>query len=86
MAGYYPEARQQAVAALRSTNNKVIFLYYLSAVLFAMNKTKEAMLYLEKALATSPKHIKKFIQLNPAILQSPQVADLLTRYKKNRPS
>lgn len=83
-AGYYTEAKQQALAALSHTNNKTIFLYYLSAILFAMNKSKEALLHLEKALASSPKHLKKFVQLNPSILQNPSVVDVIAQYKRNR--
>ncbi|MGZ3839131.1 MAG: tetratricopeptide repeat protein [Flavisolibacter sp.] len=83
-AGFYTEARQQAMAALGHTNNKNIFLYYLSAILFAMNKSKQALLYLDKALSVNQKHLKKFIQLNPAILQNPQVVDTIAQYKKGR--
>ena len=83
-AGYYPEARQQALAALSHTNNKTVFYYYLSAVLFAMNKSKEALLYLEKGLSLSSKQLKKFVQLNPAILQNPQVVDLIAQYKRSK--
>lgn len=84
IAGYYPEAKQQAIAALTHTNNKVIFLYYLSAVLFAMNKSKEALLYLEKALSNAPKQLKKFIQLNPSILQNSLVVDVIAQYKRSK--
>ena len=83
-AGYLPEARQQALEALSHTNNKVVFYYYLSAVLFAMNKSKEALLYLEKALSHSSKQLKKFVQLNPSILQNNQVVDLIAQYKRKR--
>jgi tetratricopeptide (TPR) repeat protein len=83
-AGFYPEGRQQALAALSHTNNKAVFFYYLSAILFAMNKSKEALLYLEKALSVSPKHLKKFVQLNPSILQNPLVVDLIAQYKRGR--
>lgn len=83
-AEFYSEARQQALAALSHTNNKPVFLYYLSAVLFAMGKSKEALLYLEKGLATTPKHLKKFVQLNPSILQNPQVVDVIAQYKQRR--
>src|SRR5829696_1974262 len=82
-AGFFTEARQQALAALTHTNNKTVFLYYLSAVLFALNKSKEALLYLEKALSNSPKHLKKFVQLNPSILQNPNVVDIIAQYKKS---
>lgn len=81
---YYTEARQQTLAAINQTNGKPIFLYYLSAVLFALNKTKEALLYLEKALSVSPKGVKKLVQLNPSILQKTQVVDMIARYKRNR--
>ena len=83
-AGFYPEARQQAIAALSHTNNKSVFYYYLAAILFAMNKPKEALLYLEKGLSISLKHLKKFIQSNPAILQNPQVVDMIAQYKRTR--
>jgi tetratricopeptide (TPR) repeat protein len=84
IAGLYPEARHQTLAAIKHTNGKPVFLYYLSAVLFAMNKTKEALLFLEKGLETSPKGVKKLVQLNPSILQKPQVVDMIARYKRNR--
>jgi hypothetical protein len=53
-------------------------------VLFALNKQKEALLFLEKGLEASPKGVKKLVQLNPSILQKPQVVDLIARYKRNR--
>lgn len=81
--GYYAEARQQALAALRHTGGKAVFLYYLSAILFALNKPKEGLLFLEKGLSTSPKSLRKFIQLEPAILQKSQVVDVIARYKRN---
>jgi tetratricopeptide (TPR) repeat protein len=83
-AEFYTEARQQALAALSHTNNKPIFLFYLSAILFSMNKSKEALLYLEKGLSTTTKHLKKFVQMNPSILQNPQVVDLIAQYKRSR--
>lgn len=84
VAGYYTEARQQTLSAIKHTNGKTVFLYYLSAVLFALNKPKEALLFLEKGLAASPKGVKKLVQLNPAILQRPQVVDAIARHKRNR--
>lgn len=84
VAGYYSEAKQQSLAALNLTKSKALFHYYLSAVLFQMNKSKEAILYLEKALHESPRHLKKFIQLNPSILQNPQVVDIIAQFKRAR--
>jgi tetratricopeptide (TPR) repeat protein len=80
----YVEARQQALSALELTNNKPIFLYYLSAILMALGKPKEALLYLEKALIASPKTVNKFVALNPSALQNPQVVDVIARYKRKR--
>jgi tetratricopeptide (TPR) repeat protein len=84
VAQFYTEARQQTLAAIKHTNAKPVFLYYLSAVLFAMSKPKEALLFLEKGLAASPKGVKKFVQLNPSVLQKTQVVDMIARYKRNR--
>jgi tetratricopeptide (TPR) repeat protein len=80
--GYFEEAKEQTMQALSYTDNKPIFLFYLSAVLFAMNKPKEAILQLEKALTKAPRHLKKFIGLNPSVLQSVQVVELIARYKR----
>jgi tetratricopeptide (TPR) repeat protein len=82
--GFYSEAKLQTLAAIEHTNNKPIFIYYLSAVLFGLNKSKEALLQLEKALQLSPKSLNKFIALHPSILQNPQVVDIIARNKRNR--
>ena len=83
-AGFYSEAKQQIMAALDHTSHKPVFYYYLSAVLFALGKSKEALLYLQKGLGMAPKHLKKFIQLNPSILQNPLVVDVVAQYKRTR--
>ena len=82
-AGFYEEAMEQSEAALKLTEGKTLFHYYLSANLFALRKTKEALLQLEKAIQKSPRQLKKFIDLHPAILQNTQVVDLIARYKKS---
>jgi tetratricopeptide (TPR) repeat protein len=83
-AGYFDEALSQVKAAHHITNHKPVFLFYHSAVLFAAGKSKEALLLLEKAMHESPKLLKKFIELNPSILQNQQVVDLAARYKRNK--
>jgi len=83
-AEYCTEAFEQSEAALKVTDGKNLFYYYLSACLFALKKNKEAMLQLEKAIQKSPRQLKKFVDLNPAILQNSQVVDLVARYKKGR--
>jgi tetratricopeptide (TPR) repeat protein len=82
--GYFGEALDQVAAAMKHTDNKPIFGFYLSAIYFAMGKAKEGLLQLEKAMDKSPRLLKKLIDLNPAILQHQQVVDLVARYKKNR--
>ena len=80
----FEEAKEQVLLALRVSNGQVLFTYYLAAILFAMGKSKEAILHLEKGLSHSPKLLKKFIALNPSILQNQLVVDMVARYKRNR--
>ncbi|OLY91970.1 Tetratricopeptide repeat-containing protein [Cnuella takakiae] len=83
-AEYYFEAKQQVLAALDATNNKPVFYYYLSAILFAEGKPKEALLYLEKGLELSPNTLKKLVALNSSLLQHSQVIETIARYKRKR--
>ena len=83
-ATYFEEALEQTQAAQQITNDKALFVYYKAAILFAMGKTKEATLQLEQALRKSPKLLKKFIELNPSILQNQMVVDVLARFKRNK--
>ncbi|GAB2825314.1 tetratricopeptide repeat protein [Ferruginibacter profundus] len=83
-AGLLEEALEYAGFAYDQTDGKTIFIFYKSAILFAMGKSKEAILQLENGMERSPKLIKKIIELNPSILQSQQVVDVLARFKKKR--
>jgi len=83
-AGYYEEAARQCLAAKQATENKPVFSYLYSSVLFAAGKTKEALFHLEDGLSRAPKLVKKFIEINPSILQNNNVVDLLARYKKKK--
>jgi tetratricopeptide (TPR) repeat protein len=83
-AGFYDEGIHQCEAALRVTEGKPLFIFYKSACLFEMKKTKEALLQLEKAMEKAPRHLKKFIALNPAVLQKSQIVDVIAKYKKSR--
>lgn len=78
----YSEARQQALAALEHTGNKPIFIYYLSAILLAQGKTKAGLLYLAQAMEAAPRTLKKFISLNPSILQNSKVVDVIAQHKR----
>lgn len=81
---YFDEAVQQVDAAISHTDNKPIFTFYLSAIYFAMGRTKEGLAQLESGMSKSPRLLKKLIDLNPSILQHQQVVDLVARYKKNK--
>jgi len=83
-AEYFEEALEQCLVAFEATGGKPIFSYYTAAVLFAMKKNKAALLHLEKGLSESPKLVKKFMALNPSILQNSQVVDVMARYKKSK--
>ncbi|MEO6188533.1 MAG: tetratricopeptide repeat protein [Ginsengibacter sp.] len=84
-AGYYEEALEQVHNAQTNTNYKSIFSFYESAILFALGKSKEALILLELGLQSAPKQFKQFIELNPALLQHQSVATLKAKYK-NRDS
>jgi hypothetical protein len=47
-----------------------------------MGKSKEALLQLESGMSKNPKLVKKFIEINPSILQVQQVVDVIARFKK----
>lgn len=83
-ADFFDEALVQTDAAQHATQGKPLFTYYKAAILFSAGKSKEALLQLEKALEESPKQLKKFVELNPAILQNQQVVDMLAKYKRKK--
>ncbi len=77
-------ADEYACAAYENTGGKPIFIYYRSAIFFALGKTRQAITQLEMAMEKAPKLIRKLIELNPQILQHPQVVDLIARYKRSK--
>ena len=83
-AGHFDEASRQCQAALMATENKPLFYYLRSAVLFAAGRQKEALLNLENGLSLAPRLVKKFVEINPSILQNNSVVDLLAKYKKGK--
>ncbi|MDP4129908.1 MAG: CDC27 family protein [Bacteroidota bacterium] len=82
LAGMYVQALEQVQQAIRITGNKPLLTFYMSAVYFAMGKSKEGLLHLDKALSKSPKLLKKMIALNPSLLQSQSIIDVIARYRK----
>jgi tetratricopeptide (TPR) repeat protein len=81
---FMDEAEDQVNSALDLTSGTTIFIYYRSLILFALGKSKEALLELETALLKAPRLLKKFVELSPSILQNQQVVDLIARSKRNR--
>ena len=63
---------------------KPLLHFYNSAILFAMGKNKTALIQLERAMDKAPRLLKKFVELNPSILQNQQVVDLIARFKRNK--
>jgi tetratricopeptide (TPR) repeat protein len=78
---YYEEALEQTKSALKFTDGKPLFIYYLSAIYFAIGKSKEALIQLEKALVKAPKLLKQFVELDPSILQNQHVVDVIAKSK-----
>ena len=84
-AGYFEEALEQVYNAQKNTNYKPLFTFYKSAVLFAVGKSKEALLQLELAMQKSPALIKQFVELNPSLLQHQSIVELIASYKTKTP-
>lgn len=78
------EANEYASFAFEQTDGKPIFLFYKSAILYALGKSKEALLNLETGMNRNPKLVKKFIEINPALLQIQQVVDVIAKFKKRK--
>lgn len=83
-AGMFEEGKDYADFALEQTDHKPLFYFYKSMFLFADGKHKEGALQLENGMAANPRLIKKFIELNPAILQHPAVVEIIARYKRQK--
>jgi tetratricopeptide (TPR) repeat protein len=83
-ANYLEEAHEQVTAALQVTEGKPLFMFYLSNILFALGRSKEAIIYLERAMEKAPKLLRKFVELNPSILQNQQVVDILAKFKRKK--
>jgi tetratricopeptide (TPR) repeat protein len=81
-AGLFDEALVQMNIAEARTGPKPVFLYYRAAIHLALGAQKEGLLQLEEAIRRAPKQLKKFIELNPVILQDQSVVDVIARAKR----
>lgn len=83
-AGFYEQALDQSLEAIKMTDGKPLFVFYYCGSLFALKKTREAILQLEKAMEKSPKLVKKLIELFPSVLQNQKAVDVIAHYKKTK--
>ena len=83
--GYFEEALEQVINAQKNTNHKPLFIFYESVILFALGKSKEALILLENGLQNSPNLIKQFFALNPSLNHHQSVAALKAKYKNPGP-
>lgn len=79
-------ALEQTELAYLSTQGKILFIYYRSAILFMQHKSTEGLAQLEIALAKSTKWLKKFMKFYPEIIQDNKVIELIGQYKKGKVS
>ena len=80
----YNDGLEYAQFAFDQTEHKPIFLYYKAMFLFDTGALKEALITLENAMTLNAKLIKKFIEINPAVLQSSAVVEVIARYKQRK--
>lgn len=84
IAGYLEEALSQLEKAEKETRPKPDYLYYRSAILLALGRSKEGLLQLEDALFQAPRKLKVLLSLNPSVLQHSGVVDLLIRFRRKK--
>lgn len=80
----FEEGYNCAAVAFEQTGGKPMFVYYKSAFLLAMGMPKQALIYLEHAIKANPKLIKKFLEIDTALLHHTGVAELVARHKKSK--
>lgn len=82
-AEYFEEALEQVNNAQNNTNDKPLFIFYKSAILFALGKSKEAILYLQNGMKKSPSLIKQFIELDTSLLQNSTIVEAISAHKNS---
>ncbi len=85
-AEFYEEAFTQVLNAEKNTSENALIAFYKCSILFAMAKSSKALLTLENALEKFPGKLKYLLELNPSLLQNQQVAELISRVKRNNSS
>lgn len=80
----YQEMLQDITAAKEALGDKPDFDFFAALALFAMGKSKEAVLHLEKGLVQSPQKVKIILDLEPELLQRKKVSSLISKYKRQK--
>lgn len=78
------EGLEYAFMAFEHTDGKPLFLYFIALFMLENAQSKEAMMYLDKAMEVNPKLIKTIIEINPSLLQNQQVVEVIARHKKKK--
>lgn len=79
---YIDDGVEYAQFAYEQTDGKPIFLFYKCMFLYTNGKFKEATILLETAMQINPRLLKKFLQMNPSLLNYKQVVDAIAKHKK----
>ncbi len=80
----FEEGLQYARFAHEHLETKPVFHFFKSLFLFALGKSKDALMALETGMAQNPKLIRQFLELNPSFLQHQQVIEIIARNKKKK--
>ena len=84
LSGLFEEGLNYADFAWQQTDQKPVFLYFKSLFSFALGDSKEAVLLLDNAMMANPKLIKKFVEINPALLHHKNVIDIVSKYRSKK--
>ena len=76
--------RHRAVMAALHLHREAIIHVLSQQYFICHGKIKRSHLYLERAMEKAPKLLKRFVELNPSILQNQQVVDILAKFKRNK--
>jgi tetratricopeptide (TPR) repeat protein len=82
--GRFSEAEEFARLAWVQTGGKPVFRFYQAVMLLAAGRSKEALLVLESAMIEAPGMLGKLMDLEPSLLQHPQVVDIIARHRRKR--
>lgn len=80
----YEEMLQDIEAARDAVGDKADFDYFRALALFALGKSKEALLSLEEGLSQSPQKVRLLLNLWPELLQRKVVSNLIAKYKRKK--